>query len=72
MSPRYDQYRRFRNAFMSGLFVLCAVLVVSPLALILFHLLREGIGALNWSFFTQLPNRWAKPAAAWRMPSWAP
>jgi len=56
MSLRYDQYRRFRSAFMSGLFVLCAVLVVSPLALILFHLLREGIGALNWSFFTQLPK----------------
>jgi phosphate transport system permease protein len=41
---------------MSGLFVLCALLVVSPLALILFHLLREGVGALNVSFFTQLPK----------------
>ena len=56
MSPRYDHYRKLKSAVMSGLFVACALLVVSPLALILFHLLREGIGALNWSFFTQLPK----------------
>jgi phosphate transport system permease protein len=56
MSPRYDQYRKLKSVVMSGLFVACALLVVSPLALILFHLLREGIGALNWSFLTQLPK----------------
>ena len=41
---------------MSGLFVVCALLVVAPLGLILFHLLREGFGSLNVSFFTQLPK----------------
>ncbi len=56
MSPRYDQYRKLKSVVMSGLFVACALLVVSPLALILFHLLREGVGALNWSFLTQLPK----------------
>ena len=56
MPLRYDRYRRAKSACMSGLFVLCALLVVSPLALILFHLLREGSGALNWSFLTQLPK----------------
>jgi len=56
MSPRYDQYRKLKSVVMSGLFVACALLVVSTLALILFHLLREGVGALNWSFLTQLPK----------------
>ena len=41
---------------MSGVSVLCALLVISPLALILVHLLREGFGALNGDFFTQLPK----------------
>lgn len=50
------QYRKYKSALVSGLCVLCAVLVISPLALILVHLLREGLGAINWSFFTQLPK----------------
>ena len=56
MSNRHDQYRQFKSAAMSGGFVLCALLVISPLGLILAHLLREGFGALNWDFFTQLPK----------------
>ena len=38
---------------------LCAgavVLALVPLALILFYVLREGIGALNWAFFTEMPK----------------
>ena len=34
----------------------CALLVIAPLALVFFHLLREGAGAVNWSFFTELPK----------------
>jgi len=56
MSSRHDHYREFKSASMSGLFVVCALLVVAPLGLILFHLLREGFGSLNLSFFTNLPK----------------
>src|SRR2546428_11368950 len=34
----------------------CALLVNAPLALVFFHLLREGAGAVSWSFFTELPK----------------
>jgi len=41
---------------MSGLAVLCAVLVVLPLILVLFYLLKMGVSSLNWNFFTKLPE----------------
>ena len=37
----------------------CAVAVVAallPLALILFYVIKEGFGAFNWAFFTQMPK----------------
>jgi phosphate transport system permease protein len=40
---------------MNAIFVLCAVLVVSPLGLVLFHLLRLGATSLNPAFFLKLP-----------------
>jgi len=53
---RYDQYRKYKSKFMSLLAVFCAILVVTPLVLILIHLLREGFSSLDWNFFTQLPK----------------
>ena len=41
---------------MSTVAVACAVLVILPLVLVLAHLVREGIGAINLDFFTQLPK----------------
>ena len=41
---------------MQGLTLLCAALVVLPLLLIFYHVLKSGIGALNWDFFTELPK----------------
>jgi phosphate transport system permease protein len=35
---------------------ICAILVIAPLALVLFHLIRSGAQAVNWSFFTELPK----------------
>lgn len=55
LSP-YDKYRKFKSGFMSVLAVACAVAVVTPLGLILYHLLHEGFGALDWNFFTKLPQ----------------
>jgi phosphate transport system permease protein len=56
MSATYDQYRKIKSSFMSGLAVTCAALVVMPLILVLFYLLKMGFSSLNWAFFTQLPN----------------
>jgi phosphate transport system permease protein len=56
MSITYDQFRKIKSSCMSGLAVLSAVLVVTPLALVLFHLLHEGLGSVNLAFFTQLPQ----------------
>ena len=49
-------WRKFKNAWMQVLTLMCALLVVVPLGLIFYHVLKSGIGAVNWSFFTELPK----------------
>ncbi|MFI5356237.1 MAG: phosphate ABC transporter permease PstA [Opitutales bacterium] len=49
------RYRHFKNACMNAIFVGCAVLVISPLAFVLFYLIKQGASSLNWAFFTRLP-----------------
>ena len=49
-------YRKFKSWAMNALCIGCALLVILPLALILFHLLRKGASSLNWAFFTGLPK----------------
>ena len=52
--------RATRRKLISRLFeTLCAVavlLALVPLAMILFYVIREGAGALNFDFFTQMPK----------------
>lgn len=48
--------RRVTSACMSILMGLCAVLVMTPLFLVLYFLIREGASSLDWNFFTQLPK----------------
>ena len=48
--------RRIVNAVMLSITALCTVLTISVLFFILGYLLYQGIGALNWNFFTQLPK----------------
>lgn len=49
-----------RRKIISRVFeLLCAgavLLALVPLALILFYVIKEGFGALNWAFFTQMPK----------------
>jgi phosphate transport system permease protein len=52
----YHRWRKFKSAFMQGLTCICAVLVVAPLGLIFYQVLKSGIGSVNWAFFTQLPK----------------
>ena len=52
----YHRWRKFKNAFMQGFTCFCAVLVVAPLGLIFYQVLKSGVGSVNWAFFTQLPK----------------
>jgi len=56
MTVTNHNWRKFKNAFMQTLTCVCAVLVVLPLVLVFYHLIRQGFTSLNWAFFTQLPK----------------
>jgi len=49
-------WRTIKSAAASGLALVSAVLVVAPLGLVFFHLLKSGASAVNWDFFTHLPS----------------
>jgi phosphate transport system permease protein len=50
------KYRKFKNALMQLLAFACALLVLIPLFLVFFHILKSGIASLNLDFFTKLPK----------------
>lgn len=56
MTASNHRWRKCKNAFMQVLTLTCALLVVVPLALVFYHVVKSGIGALNWDFFTKLPK----------------
>ncbi|MGA2870872.1 MAG: phosphate ABC transporter permease PstA, partial [Verrucomicrobiota bacterium] len=41
---------------MQTLACVCAILVITPLVLVFYHLIREGFTSINWTFFTQVPK----------------
>lgn len=56
MTAPNHNWRKFKNAFMQTLTLVCAILVVTPLLLVFYHLAEEGFSSINWAFFTQLPK----------------
>ena len=50
------RWRKIKSALVSFLCCVAAVLVAAPLALVFYHLLRNGASAMSWSFFTELPK----------------
>ena len=50
------RWRQTKNVLMQAVTLSCALLVIMPLALLFYHLIKSGIGAVNWDFFTQLPK----------------
>lgn len=56
MKITHHHWRKFKNRFAQVLTCACALAVVVPLGLIFFHVLRSGVGSVNWAFFTQLPK----------------
>jgi phosphate transport system permease protein len=49
-------WRKLKSACISGLTFCSAILVIAPLALVFFHVLKSGIGSINLDFFTHLPK----------------
>jgi len=49
-------WRKTKSALASAATFVCALLVIAPLGLVVFHLLRTGGSAINWSFLTELPK----------------
>jgi phosphate transport system permease protein len=56
MESSHHRWRKFVNAFMQVATCTCALLVVVPLCLVFYHVLKSGLGSVNWAFFTQLPK----------------
>jgi phosphate transport system permease protein len=56
MNPIQNMRRKATSAVFSTLCFLCAVIVILPLALILFHLVRLGASSVDWNFLTHLPK----------------
>jgi phosphate transport system permease protein len=48
-------WRKFKSALASVVAFVSAVLVITPLGLVFFHLVVNGATSVNWDFFTKLP-----------------
>ncbi len=56
MNVANHSFRKFENVLMQVITCACALLVVTPLALIFYHLVKSGFSSVNWDFFTKLPK----------------
>jgi phosphate transport system permease protein len=56
MIAKNHQWRQMKNAFASSIFFASAILVVAPLGLVFYYLLKNGASSINWAFFTKLPT----------------
>ena len=56
MTAPNHQWRQFKNVTMQSLAFVCAFLVLTPLLLVVYYLLKEGLSSMNMDFFTQLPK----------------
>ncbi|MGD1087662.1 MAG: phosphate ABC transporter permease PstA [Verrucomicrobiota bacterium] len=56
MNAPNHNWRKCKNRLMQAGAFACAILVVTPLLLVFYHLIKEGFTSINWAFFTQLPK----------------
>ena len=56
MTATNHRWRKFKNRLMQALAFICALLVILPLVVVTYHLVKMGFRSINWSFFTQLPK----------------
>jgi phosphate transport system permease protein len=50
-------YRKFMSHLVVALCAAAVLLALVPLALILFYVLKQGITAISWNFFTKMPGQ---------------
>jgi phosphate transport system permease protein len=55
-SPRNHRWRKFKSSVAAIISFVSALLVITPLALVFYYLVRNGASAISWSFFTELPK----------------
>ena len=48
-------WRKFKSAMACTIAFVSAILVILPLGLVFLYLLINGVGSVNWDFFTKLP-----------------
>jgi len=56
MTAPNHRWRNFKNAVVQTLTFACAILVIMPLLLVFYHLVKLGFNSINLAFFTQLPK----------------
>jgi phosphate transport system permease protein len=56
MQEKRHLWRKFKSALASAVAFASAILVIAPLALVFWHLLRNGASSLSIDFFTKLPK----------------
>ena len=56
MTAPNHRLRQFKNVMMQCLAFVCAVVVLAPLLLVVYYLLKEGLTSMNLDFFTRLPK----------------
>ncbi len=57
----YYNWRKTKSTIMIVLSVLCALIAIIPLFIILFYTMSQGLSAINWAFFTQMPKPAGEP-----------
>ncbi len=60
-TPLDRKWRKTKSACISTACWACAIIVMMPIALVLFHLVRLGASSLDWNFLTQLPKSVGEP-----------
>ncbi len=56
VSKHHHHWRKLKSGCVSIVCFACALAVIAPLGLVLFHLVRLGAGSVDWHFFTALPK----------------
>ena len=56
MNDHHYKWRKLKNTFAFAFCVIGVILVLIPLFFILYYTLKQGIGAINWDFFTHMPK----------------
>lgn len=55
VSEGLRRWRKFKSGFVAALCLTCAVIVITPLAVVFGYLVIKGAGSLNLDFFTKTP-----------------